>query len=321
VSVEYLEEADLVAQPLRIAAAPVHSLLMAMRDAAGAERAGTPEAWRRVIRAHLTHRDYEVLAPLSTSRPTLVPSALVPLPEPATQTLMEGLEQLVADADALGGEIEDCIQAGGAGDWCAPARDPHRWIRGLALAMTRAWAGFHPIWRVRQEHLAAEVERVTGASQRGAHLHVVGDLIPCAHARGDRWVFEWPGVRDVRLDVPDGGLTLIPLVSGTRASIVDSDGTVVRLVGYPLRTRPRDPEPRLEALLGIPRARILRELDEPASNNRLAATLQAVPSAATHHVSALAAAGLVVRDRSTGSLLVRRTPRGDALVALYRSVQ
>jgi DNA-binding transcriptional ArsR family regulator len=92
---------------------------------------------------------------------------------------------------------------------------------------------------------------------------------------------------------------------------------VVRLVGYPLRTRPRDPEPTLHALLGIPRARILRELDAPATNNRLAAVLQTVPSAATHHVSALAAAGLVVRDRSNGSLLVRRTARGDALVALY----
>jgi len=43
----------------------------------------------------------------------------------------------------------------------------------------------------------------------------------------------------------------------------------------------------------------------------------AVPSAATHHVSALAAAGLVLRDRSDRSLLVRRTARGDALVALY----
>jgi DNA-binding transcriptional ArsR family regulator len=316
-TVEYLEEADLVARPLRIAAAPVHSLLMALRDAAGAERAGTPEAWRRVIRTHLTQRDYEVLAPLSTSRPALVPSALVPFPEPAAQTLKDGLEQLVAAEDVLGGEIEECMDAGGAGDWRDAAGDPHRWVRGLALALTRAWAGFRPIWQVRQERLAAEVERVTDAAQRGAHLHVLGDLISCAHVREHRWVFEWPGAQDVRLDVSDDGLMLIPLVSGSRASIVDVDGPVVRLVGYPLRSRPRDAEPTLEALIGIPRARILRELDEPATNNRLAAALQTVPSAATHHVSALVAAGLVMRDRSNGSLLVRRTARGDALVALY----
>jgi hypothetical protein len=316
-TVEYLEESDLIARPLRVAEAPVHSLLMAMRDAAGAERAGTPEAWRRVIRSHLTARDYEVLAPLATSRPTLVPSALVPLPRPASQTLQAGLEQIVAAGDALGGEVDECVGSGGAGDWCDAARDPQRWIRGLALAMTRAWVGFRPIWQARREQLAAEAERVSGAAGRGAHLQVLGDLIGCAHVRDDRWVFEWPGAQDVRLDVPPEGLTLVPLVAGSRASIVDVDGPVVRLVGYPLRPRLRTPEPTLEALLGIPRARILRELDEPASNNRLAAVLQTVPSAATHHVSALSAAGLVVRDRSNGSLRVRRTARGDALVALY----
>jgi DNA-binding transcriptional ArsR family regulator len=316
-SVEYLEEAELAARPLRVSAAPVHSLLMALRDAAGAERAGTPEAWRRVIRTHLTERDYEVLAPLSTSRPTLLPSALVPLPGPAGQTLKDGLEQMVAAGDSLGGEIDACVRSDGAGDWRRAARDPQRWVRGLALALTRAWSGFHPIWHVRREQLAAEAERVAGAAARGAHLQAVGELLACAHVRGDRWVFEWPGAEDVRLSVPPGGLTLVPLVSGSRASIVDADGPVVRLVGYPPRPRRPAAEPALEALLGGPRARILRELDRPANNNRLAAALQTVPSAATHHVSALAAAGLVVRDRSNGSLLVRRTARGDALVALY----
>jgi DNA-binding transcriptional ArsR family regulator len=316
-TVEYLQESDLIARPLRVSAAPVHSLLMAMRDAAGAERAGTPQAWRRVIRSHLTARDYEVLAPLATSRPTLVPSALVPFPQPGSQTLKDGLEQIVASGDALGDEIDACVESGGAGDWCGAARDPQRWLRGLALAMTRAWAGFRPIWHVRLEQLTAEAERVAGAAECGAHLHVLGDLIGCAHVRDDRWVLEWPGTQDVRLDVPAEGLTLVPLVSGSRASIVDVDGSVVRLVGYPLRPRRQAPEPTLEALLGIPRARILRELDEPASNNRLATVLQTVPSAATHHVSALSAAGLVIRDRSSGSLRVRRTARGDALVALY----
>ena len=57
-TVEYIEESDLIARPLRVSVAPLHSLLMALRDAAGAERSGTPEAWRRVIRSHLTARDY-----------------------------------------------------------------------------------------------------------------------------------------------------------------------------------------------------------------------------------------------------------------------
>ena len=313
----YLTEGQLESRPLRVAAAPVHSLLMALRDAAGAERAGTPESWRRIIRARLFPEDYEVLAPLSTSRPTLMPSALVPLPQPAAQTIKDGIEQLLAAEEALAAQIEDCRLAGGGGDWSDAARDPQRWVRGLALALSRAWAGFLPIWRLRQEQLAAEFERVETAAQRGAQVHVLGDLIPCGHAGADRWLLEWPGTEDVTLDVPAGGITLVPLVSGSRASIVDVDGATVRLIGYPLRAALRTSEPTLESLLGASRARIVRRLDRPATNNELAAALQTVPSAATHHVSALAAAGLVVRDRSSGRLLVRRTSRGDALVALY----
>ena len=121
----------------------------------------------------------------------------------------------------------------------------------------------------------------------------------------------------MELELPPGGVVIVPLVSGSRASIVDIEGTTLRLVGYPLRANGHGREPSLESLLGASRARLLKELDEPATNNRLASALQAVPSAATHHVSALAAAGLVVRDRSNGRLLVRRTSRGDALMALY----
>ena len=312
--VEYVEERDLITRPMRVAAAPVHSLLMATRDAAGAERAGTPEAWRRVIRAHLTRRDYEVLAPLSTPRPTLVPSALVPFPSNGSQSLKDALEQMVA-AGSLDAEIDECMGATAAGDWRDPARDPRRWIRGFALAMTRAWAGFRPIWEARREQLAIEAERIAGAGDRARHLEVLGELVPCAHVSEGRWLLEWPVATNTRLTVPQDGLTLVPLVAGCRASIVDADGVTVKLVGYPLRARRCDGS--LEALLGIPRARILRELELPATNNRLAAALQTVPSAATHHVSALVAAGLVERDRSNGSLLVRRTSRGDALLALY----
>src|SRR5215210_1292071 len=108
----HLTEAELTARPLRVAAAPVHSLVMALRDAAGAERAATPETWRRVIRARLSPGDYAVMAPLSTPRPTMMPSALVPLPGPAEQTIKDGIEQVIASEDVLAAEIEDCRLSG-----------------------------------------------------------------------------------------------------------------------------------------------------------------------------------------------------------------
>ena len=322
--VDYVEARDLIGRPLHVVQAPMYSLLMALRDATGAERSETPEAWCRVIRTHLTRRDYEVLAPLATPRPALVPSAVTPMPGPAGQPLKDAFEQMVAAGDDLVGEIDECMASAHAGDWREPDRDPQRWIRDLVLAMTRAWRGFAPIWQAGREQLAAELERVTAAAERRAHLHVLGDLIPYGHVTGDRWVLEGFGDEDTRLSVPDRGLTLVPLVAGSRASILDEDSRAIKLVGYPLRPvvrlAPRNGhrhDAPLEALVGIPRARILRTLDVPATNNRLAAVLQTVPSAATHHVTALVSAGLVQRDRSGGSLLVRRTARGDALLALY----
>jgi DNA-binding transcriptional ArsR family regulator len=73
----------------------------------------------------------------------------------------------------------------------------------------------------------------------------------------------------------------------------------------------------LAALIGEQRARLLRALDSPRSVGRLAETLMAVPSAATHHVGALETAGLVVRERDGRRVMVHRTSRGTRLVGLY----
>ena len=73
----------------------------------------------------------------------------------------------------------------------------------------------------------------------------------------------------------------------------------------------------LEALVGTQRARLLRALDRPRTIGELARTLIAVPSAATHQVSALEAAGLVVRERNGQHVLVHRTVRGARMVDLY----
>jgi DNA-binding MarR family transcriptional regulator len=75
----------------------------------------------------------------------------------------------------------------------------------------------------------------------------------------------------------------------------------------------------LEALVGSQRARVLRALDRPRTVGELARTLVAVPSAATHQVTALEAAGLVVRRRNGQRVIVHRTVRGARLMALYES--
>jgi DNA-binding MarR family transcriptional regulator/ribosomal protein S18 acetylase RimI-like enzyme len=73
----------------------------------------------------------------------------------------------------------------------------------------------------------------------------------------------------------------------------------------------------LEALIGLPRARILRRLERPRTMGELAGLIASVPSAVTHHVATLAAAGLVARKRRGRRVLVHRSARGTALLALY----
>jgi DNA-binding transcriptional ArsR family regulator len=51
----------------------------------------------------------------------------------------------------------------------------------------------------------------------------------------------------------------------------------------------------------------------------LAELLITVPSAVTHHTSALGSAGLVERERRGRHVFIRRTARGTALLAIYEA--
>jgi DNA-binding transcriptional ArsR family regulator len=321
--VEYIELRELDRRPLRVTVAPVFSLLAATRDAAGARRAGTPESWCRAIRAQLTRRDYETLAPLATSARVNVPDAILPFPAPPGQSLKDSFERIIAGEDALLRDIHACVSSGRAGDWREPSRNPRLWVRSFVVALARAWNGFEPIWRMAQDPLARETERVMVAGERRAQPQVLDSLLPHARLTSKRWEIEGFAEHDIGYGVPEDGLVLMPQVAGPLASAVYHVGTTMSHVGYPIPRLELDVPLRrsssapLEALLGIPRARILRELEQPGSNMGLAEAIRIAPSTATHHVTALEAAGLVTRDRSGRHVVVRRTARGEALVALY----
>ena len=321
--VEYIELRHLDQRRMGVAVAPVFSLLAAARDAAGACRGGTPESWCHAIRAQLTGRDYETLTPLITAARVNVPDAILPFPAPPGQPLKDSFERIIAAEDSLIRDIDACVSSGRAGDWSEPARNPRRWLRGFVVALARAWNGFEPIWQTAQDSLARETERVTIAATCGSHREVLDTLLPHARVIGGRWEIDGFADQDIGYAVPEHGLVLMPQVAGPFSSTVYHVGTTMSHVGYPLSSVQPDASRRpsssasLEALLGIPRARILRELERPASNIGLAMALQIVPSTATHHVTALEAAGLVIRDRSGRHVMVRRTARGEALLALY----
>jgi DNA-binding transcriptional ArsR family regulator len=324
--VEYIEAEDVRRSPFRVALTPLPSLNFALRDAAGAQRSATPEAWCSAIRQHLRSQDYETLAPFVTPGPTLVPDPLVGLADPPGESLKHGIERMMATpTDLLAAEISDCSAASGNPAWGAAERDPERWLRRYVASLLRAWKGFAPLWRHARPALDREVQRVGMATALDAQLELLDGLFPDAGLDNGRWAVScrfWEG----RVRFPDRGVVLMPLVAGERSSIFARSGDIMGSISYPVRSvlgteadeRPAAP---LESLLGIPRAQILRTVTRPTNIGRLAEALRAVPSAATHHVAALEAAGLVVRDRRGRNVLVRRTARGEALLELYGELE
>jgi DNA-binding transcriptional ArsR family regulator len=326
-TVDYIEAADVRRSPFRVAVAPLPSLNTALRDALGASRAATPAAWCSAIRAELRESDRETLMPFATRGPTLLPDSLLGLADAPGESFKAGIERMIATPlDELVEEIATCRSVAGDLRWRAAESDPSRWLRRYVGSLLRAWKGFGPIWRQCQAALDRELERVAVATALDAQLELLDGLLAQGTVTDGGWRVACPlnsTPSDLRrIDFPDTGLVLVPLVAGQRASILELSGTTMRRVAYPVRSTisaraGQPPSAALEGLLGVPRAQILRALQCPTSIGRLAEALRAVPSAATHHVSALESAGLVRRERVGRRVLVRRTARGEAVLELY----
>jgi len=317
-----LDLAELERRPVRVEISPAPTLFALAADAVGASR-GAPPAWLARVRSNLDRGDLAALSPLAVPPGGFIPASVMPRRAPSVEALAEELDRIAElPAEVVLDDISFARGAQPAGPWGVVARNPRRWLPRYANALRRAWKGVAHEWSAAAELFDRELSRVGSASVRGAIVELVAGLHPRARVANGAWMLPDPHLRELHL--PPEGLTLIPILGGPESAGagLHEDGTL-DWIAHPLVDAWRGPHDRergaaaLDALVGQQRARLLRALARPRTVGRLAETLVAVPSAATHHVSAMEAAGLVVRERQGRSVVVHRTERGTRLVGLY----
>jgi DNA-binding transcriptional ArsR family regulator len=317
----YVEAQDVRRSPFRVSVTPVPSLCRAVRSAVGGGSDSAPQAWCDAIRRNLRAADYETLAPFVRPGPMPIPGPLIGLAKAPGESFKDAIERMITTPiELLAEEIAGCWALMGSASWDVAARDPHRWLRRYVASLLRAWKGFGPIWDQARPALDREVERIGTATALDAQLELLDGLLAIGVVKHNRWYVS-DDFHDGPMRFPDSGVVLTPLVASKASKGLAWTDDILGYVSYPVRSvltrEPRPPAAALEGLLGSQRAQILRALGRPTSIGTLAEVLHAVPSAATHHVNTLQAAGLVKRHRHGRTVLVDRTARGEALLDLY----
>lgn len=312
--------AELNDRQVRMVSAPLATVTELAIEAVG-KQLGSPSAWVDAVRDALSPADVALLAlSFGPGAPSFVPDAVLPIPDGFAAGFDDEVERILDErACSLEGELH---VTGFAVEppWSYVAKAPQRWLEAHLAALRRAWVAVEPLWIRAVPLLEREVERVGTALASGSFSHLMDGLSLKGHVEGDHW-YSRPGAPPAQLGP---GLVVQPMLTGPQARLISGHGTVEYIayplpgagrVGYGTRALPRDTP--LGALLGEPRAGILRRLDLPTPAGKLAVDLYFAPSAISHHLNAMERAGLVVRERQGRNVLVRRSGRGTALLQIY----
>jgi DNA-binding transcriptional ArsR family regulator len=310
---EQLPARCLEQRPVRIQVLAFATLRAVLLGLAGHEQ-HAPRALLRAARSAIDRRDLGVIT-LVFRRRVEVPDCLAYSPTWGTVSPREELERIHAVPPAqLVAELDVIEPACDRAAWRGVRATPAAFLRGYQQALTRVWTAIEPFWVSASGGLDREVARASAAIAHGS----VGELLAMSQP-----ALPAPNDGALRLRLDERGLVLIPQLAGSaRSDLRRRDGDVLTHMAYALPGADRlvhesAPPESLEALLGSQRTAILRHLDNECTVGALAELLLAVASAATHHVALLESAGLVARERHGRHVLVRRTARGTALLALY----
>jgi DNA-binding transcriptional ArsR family regulator len=191
----------------------------------------------------------------------------------------------------------------------------------LADVLDAAWrALLAPDWPLLRAILERDVVHRAGRLVSAGWAGALSDLHPDLRWRNGRIEStRWP---DQDAELGGEGLLFVPSIFIWPGLAVTLEPPWPPALVYPARgvaalwQRPDDDNAAgLARLLGSSRAAVLTALDDPTSTTQLVGVLHRSLGGISDHLGALYGAGLVARARSGRSVLYRRTPVGDALVA------
>jgi DNA-binding HxlR family transcriptional regulator len=303
---------------IRFAFSPLLELVLSLVVLRTAAQRSLHLPWVRSVRHRLTDLDLTELFALVPVRGItadfLTPPPTSPRPDFANEldlirhTRQDRLVADLADVPRLPEPIMDRIRADpqGAADRIADTLQAY-WDLALAARWPRVRALLEAdvLWRSRR--------LATGGARA-----LFEDLHETITWHGDRLSAHDPWQYSGSLS--GEGLLLVPSVMAW-PNVRKMVAPYQAVIAYPARgiatlweTVESPTTEALAALLGRTRACLLTALAEPNSTTALAACLALTPSAVSQHLSVLRSNGLITRTRVGGSVLYRRTARGDTLI-------
>jgi DNA-binding transcriptional ArsR family regulator len=191
----------------------------------------------------------------------------------------------------------------------------------LADVIREYWdRAIEPFWPRVQTLLEADVQYRAHRLTTGGPAALFADLNPTVRWRDDRLLIEHPRV-SARHGLRGKGLLLVPSAfAWPRVFTITVPGWQPTM-RYPPRgvgelwvDRRVTPSKALVGVFGTTRARLLAELDNPASTTELARRLDHSAGGVNQHLTALKAAGLVSSHRVGRQVLYARTAVAETLL-------
>jgi DNA-binding transcriptional ArsR family regulator len=197
--------------------------------------------------------------------------------------------------------------------------DPRREVARLADVMEAYWErAVAPAWPRIRAFLEGDI------AHRARRLAEEGPAAPFSDLHPDvTWsegMLDVVSVHDATIELGGRGLVLVPSAfTWAGPATIDLEPWQPTLV-YPARgiatlwDEGEGAPEALSRLLGATRAAVLAGLDAPRSTTELARRLSLSAAGASHHLTALRDAGLVIGRRDRREMLYVRTPSGDVLL-------